>query len=258
MSNLKNALPGIPRKWNGLDMNKGPPYIRPTCYPAVSGGGSVIRLSLGKLLVNLLQVVKRTDTPLIPWQYNPPFRYRVWDIIPHILLVVVVLTLTHVIKSVVTGQAPVTLELRSTQHKTTHGGTRIYHGWRNSCLHQKHIKLSYYLSRILSYYHNTILSYYHTITLSYHHAILPYYHTIPPYYNTIILSYHHTIILSYYHTIILSYYHNIIISKYPTIIISYYHTIILSNYHTIILSYYHTIILSYYYAIILSYSHDWL
>ena len=26
----------------------------------------VIRLSLGKLLVNLLQVVKRTNTPLIP------------------------------------------------------------------------------------------------------------------------------------------------------------------------------------------------
>ena len=44
------------------------PYIRPTCYPAVSGGGSVIRLSLGKLLVNLLQVVKRTNTPLIPEQ----------------------------------------------------------------------------------------------------------------------------------------------------------------------------------------------
>ena len=30
--------------------------------------GSVIRLSLGKLLVNLLQVVKRTNTPLIPRQ----------------------------------------------------------------------------------------------------------------------------------------------------------------------------------------------
>ena len=38
-------------------------YInRPTCYPAVSGGEGVIRLSLGKLLVNLLQVVKRTNT----------------------------------------------------------------------------------------------------------------------------------------------------------------------------------------------------
>ena len=29
-------------------------------------GESVMRLSLGKLLVNLLQVVKRTNTPLIP------------------------------------------------------------------------------------------------------------------------------------------------------------------------------------------------
>ena len=30
------------------------------------GGESVIRLSLGKLLVDLLQVVKRTNTPLSP------------------------------------------------------------------------------------------------------------------------------------------------------------------------------------------------
>ena len=36
-------------------------------YFFVSGGKSVIRLSLGKLLlVNLLQVVKRTNTPLVP------------------------------------------------------------------------------------------------------------------------------------------------------------------------------------------------
>ena len=38
------------------------PYIRLTCYPAVSGGASVIRLSLSKLLVNLLQVVERTNS----------------------------------------------------------------------------------------------------------------------------------------------------------------------------------------------------
>ena len=38
--------------------------------PAVSGGGSVKRLSLGKLLLNLLQVVKRTNTRLIPWQFT--------------------------------------------------------------------------------------------------------------------------------------------------------------------------------------------
>ena len=42
--------------------------MRPTCYLAGSGGESVIRLSLGKLLlVNLSQVVKRTNTPQIPW-----------------------------------------------------------------------------------------------------------------------------------------------------------------------------------------------
>ena len=32
--------------------------------------GSVMRLSLGKLPVNLLQVVKRTNTPLINYQMN--------------------------------------------------------------------------------------------------------------------------------------------------------------------------------------------
>ena len=76
MSNLENTLPGIPRKWNGLDKWQVRPYIRPTCYPAVSGGESVIRLlSLGKLLVNLLQVVKRTNTPLKSLTYytrKPP------------------------------------------------------------------------------------------------------------------------------------------------------------------------------------------
>ena len=45
------------------------------------------------------------------------------------VVVVVVLTLTRKIKSVVTGQAPVTLELRNTPGKThtTQGGTRMYH-----------------------------------------------------------------------------------------------------------------------------------
>ena len=44
-----------------------------------------------------------------------------------LLFVVVVLTLTRVIKSVVAGQAPVTLELRNAPGKTqtTQGGTRI-------------------------------------------------------------------------------------------------------------------------------------
>ena len=43
----------------------------------------------------------------------------------------------------VTGQAPVTLELRYTpakNHKQTKGGTHIYHRRCNSCLRQKHIK----------------------------------------------------------------------------------------------------------------------
>ena len=34
--------------------------------PDVTEGVLVVRLSLGKLLVNQLQVVKRTNTPLIP------------------------------------------------------------------------------------------------------------------------------------------------------------------------------------------------
>ena len=37
---------------------------------------------------------------------------------PKVVFVVVVLTLTRIIKSVVTGQAPVTLELRNTPGKT--------------------------------------------------------------------------------------------------------------------------------------------
>ena len=46
------------------------------------------------------------------------------------IVVVVVLTFTRIIKSVVTEQAPVTLELRNTpwkKHKQTKGGTRMYH-----------------------------------------------------------------------------------------------------------------------------------
>ena len=59
---LSPVYPGNETAWVYWQVR---PYIRPTCYPAVSGGESVIRLSLGKLLVNLLQVVKRTITPLI-------------------------------------------------------------------------------------------------------------------------------------------------------------------------------------------------
>ena len=63
-SNLKSALPGVPRKWNRLDIDRsarisGRPGIPPF------QGERVIRFSLGELFVNFLQVVKRTNTPLI-------------------------------------------------------------------------------------------------------------------------------------------------------------------------------------------------
>ena len=67
MSNLKITLPGIPRKWNGLGKWQVRPCIRPTCYPAVKGGKSVVRLSLGKLLVNLVQVVESATTEYTWW-----------------------------------------------------------------------------------------------------------------------------------------------------------------------------------------------
>ena len=64
---LENYSPRYPQETKPLGYRQVRPYnIRPICYPAVSGGESVIWLSLGKLLVNLLQVVKRTNTPLIP------------------------------------------------------------------------------------------------------------------------------------------------------------------------------------------------
>ena len=45
---------------------------------------------------------------------------RPWDFVRYVVVVVVVvLTLTHIIESVVTGQAPVTLELRNTLGKNT-------------------------------------------------------------------------------------------------------------------------------------------
>ena len=47
------------------------PVIRPTCSPAVSAVDSVIRLSFGKLLVNLLQVVRRTTAPTISLTLTP-------------------------------------------------------------------------------------------------------------------------------------------------------------------------------------------
>ena len=51
-------------------------------------------------------------------------------IVAVVAVVVAVLTLTRTIKSVITGQAPVTPKLRNTpekEHKQTKSGTRIYH-----------------------------------------------------------------------------------------------------------------------------------
>ena len=48
--------------------------------------GIVIRLSLGKLLINILQVVKRTNAPLIPRQMASSAGhglYRTWVRVPH-------------------------------------------------------------------------------------------------------------------------------------------------------------------------------
>ena len=63
----------------------------------------------------------------------------------NIVVVVVVLTLPHMVKSVVTGQPPVTAELRNTpgkRHKRTKCGTRIHHSWRrNSGLRKKRTKV---------------------------------------------------------------------------------------------------------------------
>ena len=66
MSNLKIPSPVYPGNETAWIIDRSARISGPTCYPAVSGGESAIWLSLGKLLVNLLQVVKGTNTPLIP------------------------------------------------------------------------------------------------------------------------------------------------------------------------------------------------
>ena len=59
-----------------------------------------------------------------------------------VVIVVVVLTLTSIIKSVVTGQAPVTLELRNTPGKDTHNPRWYTHISQLTQLpHQRHIKV---------------------------------------------------------------------------------------------------------------------
>ena len=68
--------------WGIQESGMGPylPRVRRKCppgiwlgfawYPAVLGGNGVIRLSVGKLLVGLLQVVKQTITPPKPQHAN--------------------------------------------------------------------------------------------------------------------------------------------------------------------------------------------
>ena len=55
----------------------------------------------------------------------------IWVLVVFVVVaVVVVFTVTRIIKSVVTGQAPVTLELTNApgkKHKQTKGSTRTYH-----------------------------------------------------------------------------------------------------------------------------------
>ena len=55
----------MPLLLSGLATRSARPWRECNEYKSLSST-SVIRLSLGKLLVNLLQVVKRTNTPLIP------------------------------------------------------------------------------------------------------------------------------------------------------------------------------------------------
>ena len=69
------------------------------------------------------------DTPFLGPSRRGPTCFRTTTFF-YCFLWFVVLTLTRTIKSVVTGQAPATLELRNTpgkKHKQTEGGTRIYH-----------------------------------------------------------------------------------------------------------------------------------
>ena len=63
--------------------------------------------------------------------------------LPTTVVVVVVFTLTRIIKSVVTGQAPVTLEMRNTPGKNTYNPRWYTHisQLTHSCLLQKYIKV---------------------------------------------------------------------------------------------------------------------
>ena len=62
----KNALPGIPTRNEFAWTLTGPPVNTTDLLSRRFRGGSV---SLGELIVNLLEVVKRTNSPLTP-QHN--------------------------------------------------------------------------------------------------------------------------------------------------------------------------------------------
>ena len=65
MSNLKTLSPVYPGNETAWILT-GPPVYPADLVSRRFRGKSVVKLSLGKLLVDLLQVVKRTNTPLIP------------------------------------------------------------------------------------------------------------------------------------------------------------------------------------------------
>ena len=80
---------------------------------------NVVYCVLGKIITHLEQQHRR----LSRWHENRTYRdplqhaYEFWNIYITAVFIVVVLTLTRIIESVVTGQAPVTLELRNTPGK---------------------------------------------------------------------------------------------------------------------------------------------
>ena len=83
---LQKYSPFFPQEMKQLGYWQVCPYTRPTCYPAVSGGESVIRRTLGKLLDNILQVFKRTNTPLIVIPQQDPIMFRQYFVFALVLL----------------------------------------------------------------------------------------------------------------------------------------------------------------------------
>ena len=63
---LEEYSPRYPQEMRPLGLLARPPVYLADLLSRRFRGGSAIRLSLGEQLVGLLQVVKRTNTPLIP------------------------------------------------------------------------------------------------------------------------------------------------------------------------------------------------